>query len=234
MASMPLLTDVPPIPADWSQFFPDLVISALVGLALAGVVIRLESRITSRREQRDAELQWGLVRPRVSAALGRPYWETPVTYGNSSLESLTEIASSFRKLATKYPFGAWSASAPKNLELKLAADAAQTLFEMDEATGFLDPALEQHYGLSGIYEDSEVWDHVSYSRLRIMDDALRGSPSLAEERPEEYDVMHAEMLSEIGDAVQRFQVARPAFEKAWTDARQAIRGTWGDDLRGDI
>ena len=240
---------VPPIPADFSQFFPDLIGSAVVGAVLAWVVIRLEGRISARREAAAAEREWATIRPRVSAALGRTYWETGVTYGGASVEDLTTIAKSFRKLAKRAPFAAWADAAPENRKIRLASDAARALFELDEAAGFLAPAIEQHYSLAGddVPPDRQS-DHVRYSTLRIMGSEHRWSlpwqsanrwdtPDdewVLDPRAPIFERLHEEMLKEIGDAVARFVRAKDAFSAAWTEARNAIRGTWGDELRFDV
>ena len=235
MTPTPLPSDVPPIPADWSQFFPDLIISVLVGIGLALFVLGMEGRIATRREKQEAELNWSLVRPRVSAAMGQYYSELHVVMGGG-LASLIYYVGPFMKLAKKYPFAAWSEASPKNEEMKLAAEAANALFELDGVIASLAPAMQHFHGMSGDGDPNRRWWYESYSIHQVME--FTHEPQV----PDEWSAddradraaRHAYMLTEIGDAVERFKLARPAFEKAWTAARTKIRGTWGDDLGIDI
>ena len=119
-------------PANWSQFVPDLVSSAVIGFVVGFAIYRWQKRSESRQAELATLASWSVSRSRVTVAISEdapkrapldPKRDNPFLAVQTVLEVL--------------PVAIWSASAPKNRELQLVNVIAIDLPFFEEAAAKL-------------------------------------------------------------------------------------------------
>jgi hypothetical protein len=140
------LLGAPAWPADWSQFLPDLVSSAIVGVAIGIVFYLWQKRSEEHQAERLALAAWSTVRSRIIVGLTLEVPERP--WLDHRLENpFSDLAAATDGL----PLAQWSDAASSNRELQLLksiatelpllAHAGQELFRsVDVALMTIDPS----------------------------------------------------------------------------------------------
>ncbi|MBO1737787.1 hypothetical protein [Leifsonia sp. TF02-11] len=115
-------TGSPAWPADWSQFVPDLLSSAIIGLAI-GIFLYLWQRTAEQRQARSfAKASWSVARSRVVVAVAKEVM-TPPWLSHTMDDPFAELWAALDGL----PVAQWQAAAPDLEELRLASEIATKL-----------------------------------------------------------------------------------------------------------
>ncbi|MBT2518067.1 hypothetical protein J7E29_11525 [Streptomyces sp. ISL-90] len=118
----------PAWPADWSQFIPDLVSSALIGLAV-GVSLYLWQKGSERRQAEAFALaSWRTARSRVAVSVA------PEAFPSAPADPRDGGPfRAFRRAIDGLPLAEWASASPRNVELRLLSTLAESLPFFEEA-----------------------------------------------------------------------------------------------------
>lgn len=163
----PSTTGAPVLPADWSQFFPDLLGGLIVAVAVGIVLYRWQRVTEARSRARSAELGWWMARTRVAQATSVPISR------KSGARSFTNYSDQFVRIvevSSTYPVAQWTHDSPKNLELGALA-AIVTIGPAIQRLGQdLGAGLREHFRASFGNQYSD-YEKLAMARVLEVDEA---------------------------------------------------------------
>lgn len=109
-------------PADWSQFVPDLLSSAIIGVAIGVVFFLWQKRSEKRHAERLALASWSTVRSRIVVGVAADLPEQP-SLNHQLKNPFAELAAATDGL----PLAQWSNAAPTERALQLLTSIATEL-----------------------------------------------------------------------------------------------------------
>jgi hypothetical protein len=205
-------------PPDWSQFFPDALLTVITGLAIGIALYRFQARAEANAARRRTLAEWAMVRPQIAHALATaPNRE----FGTIQLEMYT--SGIFQKAVDGKPFSTWADDAPEDKELAAVRDLARLHYELREAAYAVDGRLHSYYQLlvTGGAPDNAV----KFIRGAILDytnPADRISDVVPGVDYYQY-VENFEAIPGVQIEIDRFRALATEYESSWIRLRERLR-----------